>query len=45
MAGGGQRGDWSTHIGMYESEWLCCALGLDLDNPLLVFGLDAWGAH
>jgi len=45
MGGGGGRGEWSTHILMYELKWLCSALGLDFDDLLFVLGLDACGAH
>jgi len=41
MAGAGGRGEWSTH----QFQLLCCALGLDYDDLLLVLGLDACGAH
>jgi len=41
MAGAGGHGESSTH----EFQLLCCALGLDFDDLLLVLGLDACGAH
>jgi hypothetical protein len=41
LAGAGRSGEWSTH----EFQLLCCALGLDFDDILLVLGMDAWGAH
>jgi len=45
MASRGGRGEWSTHVRVYEFTWLCCVLGLDFDDLLLVVGLNACGAH
>jgi hypothetical protein len=45
MAGGGRHGEWSTHIRLYEFEWLYSELGLDFDDFLLVLGLDTCSAY
>ena len=45
MAGGGGRGEWSTHIEIYEFKWLHSVLGLDYADVLLRLGLDAYSAH
>jgi len=44
-ASGGGHGQWSTHVRMYEFEWLSSALGTDFDDLLHVLGLNACGAH
>jgi hypothetical protein len=45
MASRGGRGEWSTHVLVYELKWLCSGLGPEFDDLLLVLGLNACGAH